>query len=249
MVYKKRAILALALVLCGGSVFCGADEISTANSYDFSVSDIAPDKSFADEHESYDADMEYLYSVVAPYADKFVVTNEEYIDCSDIDAYFKAISTPLTLDEIDNSSYKTNYDNINISDERKENFRLLKIVGSCGGIKAEFEPIAYYRIYRKTAVIGGYVQYTYEYEDPAVAQWLCCDYLQTITKQLVGNDLRELMLERMTDLMNYTKNDKQMVIAVLQDGKLDSLFDSSVKEDIDSELKKIDTPADLNIDI
>ncbi len=244
---KILALVFTVFLLFVSTALCGADEFSSGESPPFGITEVVPDNRFILEHDI-NGDRQYINDIIYPYTEKYVVTREEYIDCSDIDKYFSAISTPLTLEEIDKGSYKTKYENVYLSPERKRQYNTLKVAGSFGGITAEFEPLVYYQIYRKTAIIGGYIKYRYEYEDPAVAQWLCCENLQNLTKELVGNDLRITLLNSITDLINFSKNDNKMVVAVLQDGKLDSLYE---KEDVIHELEEISTAvgSDLNLEL
>lgn len=238
---KKILTIFFTMLLCCSAALCGAAEQSTS----FSIMDFAPENDFVEEHD-YVTDMQYVDDIVAPYRDRFVVTKEEYIDCSDIDGFFKAMSTPLTLSEIDSGKYKTKYENVYLSSERKKQFNTLKVAGSFGGITAEFEPIVFYRVYRKTSIIGGYIKYRYIYEEPEVAQWLCCENMQNLTKELINNNLRITLLDKITDLINYSKNDNRLVIAVLQSGKLDSLYE---REEKINELEEIDVEPDFNIEL
>ena len=73
----------------------------------FEITDIGPDTSFIDNiGRNVSADKKYLSDIAAAYKEKYVVAEEKYADISDIDTFYKELSAPVTLEELDSGSMK-----------------------------------------------------------------------------------------------------------------------------------------------
>ena len=99
-----KKILVLVLVLC--TCLSG-----TAHALELEA--IGPETSFLDGlNRDVTDDVNYLNSVAMSYKDRFVVTQEDYIDISAIDKFYASLSNPLTLSEIDTGKLAFNTDKV-----------------------------------------------------------------------------------------------------------------------------------------
>ena len=71
----------------------------------FELESIGPETSFLDKlNRDVTGDIDYLRSIAFAYKDKYVVTEEKYLDISSIDKFYAQLSAPLTLAEIDDGN-------------------------------------------------------------------------------------------------------------------------------------------------
>mgnify|MGYP007002413529 CR=1 FL=1 len=100
-----------------------------------------------------------------------------------------------------------------------------KICGGLAGYCAEFEPIAYFSIYRNIALVGGYVQYHKVFENADDAYWQYVCGLEALTKEVVPYDTRLILLDKIRNLSVFMDSDRSFKIFILKDGKIDSMWE------------------------
>ena len=191
----------------------------------FEITSIGPDTDFLESRNITD-DVNYLRQIAYSYSDRFVVTTEEYADISAIDEYYAALSAPLTLKEIDNGQKDLNMD-LACEDQLNRKLNLIGIFGGLSGYTANFEPVAYFNIYRNIQLIGGYTSYTVQYENSDEAYWECIYRMEDMTKEIIPYETRLAILEKIRILHENTKLDQQFKIFLLVDGKINSIWERS----------------------
>ena len=152
---KKLLVMVLVLCIC-----------LTGTVQAFEIEAIAPETSFLDSlNRDVTDDVNYLHSIAFSYKDRFVVTQEEYLDINAIDDFYTSLSNPITLSEIDAGKLSFNTDKV-FDETLKRELNLFKIIGGLSGCNATFEPVCYYRIYRNIALVGGYTKYERKHSTP-----------------------------------------------------------------------------------
>lgn len=216
---KKRMIRTIIQVLIFSMI--------TSNAYAFSLKDISADNRVIQElGVDTETDKQYLADIADKYRDRYVVTEESYIDCGDIDDFFKNLSQPITLEEID--SGKLNIDFSGLGDkEYREFLKSFKVLGGMSGYSAEFEPIVYYNVYRDVSLIGGYVKYTKVHAEVYPSYWDYVCGIESITKEIVPYETRIMLLNKLQNLSDKIDNDKSFKVFILKNGKIDSMFENS----------------------
>jgi len=195
------------------------------NAHAFDIVDVNPDDSFiASLGRDVEADKEYIRGIANSYNEKFVVTKEKYVDISSIDSFFKRLSTPLSITELDAGKTEIQIDKIRDSNYRKQ-LNDFKILGGMAGYSVEFEAIAYFNIYRNISLVGGYIQYYKTHADPYEAYWQYICNIEELTKEVVPYDTRLKLVDRFEKLSDFMDNDKTFKIFILKDGQIDSLFE------------------------
>lgn len=174
-------------------------------------------------------DISYLESIAMAYKDKYIVEKLQSADISAIDEFYKELSKPVTLEEVD--SGKTKLDSSFIADETlRKNLKAFKLYAGYGGISASFEPVCYYQIYRNIILVGGYINYNIsipKYDD-AYYVWVCA--IENITKEVVPNETRLKMLDGFKELYDFMEKDKgEFKVFLLKDGKLNSVWERADK--------------------
>ena len=115
-----KKILVLVLVLC--TCLSG-----TAHALELEA--IGPETSFLDGlNRDVTDDVNYLNGITMSYKDRFVVTQEEFVDITSIDNFYASLSNPLTLSEIDTGKLAFNTDKV-FDDTLKRELNLFKIIG------------------------------------------------------------------------------------------------------------------------
>jgi hypothetical protein len=199
--------------------------ILTTNAHAFDLIGIEPDKSFFEAiGVDTEADKAYLRGIAEGYQDRYVVTEEPYIDIYSIDYFYNQLSAPLTLTEIDNGKTELDTSFIVNEDYRKQ-MNFLKLCGGFAGYSAEFEPIAYFSVYRNIALIGGYVRYQKAFENPDDAYWQYICGMENLTKEVIPYDTRLRFLDKIRSLSEFMAHDRTFKIFILKDGKIDSLWE------------------------
>lgn len=211
-----KKILVLVLVLC--TCLSG-----TAHALELEA--IGPETSFLDGlNRDVTDDVNYLNSVAMSYKDRFVVTQEEFVDITSIDNFYASLSNPLTLSEIDTGKLAFNTDKV-FDDTLKRELNLFKIIGGLSGCKATFEPVCYYRIYRNIALVGGYTKYERTYQDADAAYWQYICKVEDMTKEIVPYHTRLAYLEKTRQMYNNMNADNRFKVFLLVDGEINSIWE------------------------
>ena len=211
-----KKILVLVLVLC--TCLSG-----TAHALELEA--IGPETSFLDGlNRDVTDDVNYLNSVAMSYKDRFVVTQEDYIDISAIDKFYASLSNSLTLSEIDTGKLAFNTDKV-FDDTLKRELNLFKIIGGLSGCKATFEPVCYYRIYRNIALVGGYTKYERTYQDADAAYWQYICKVEDMTKEIVPYHTRLAYLEKTRQMYDNMNADNRFKVFLLVDGEINSIWE------------------------
>ena len=211
-----KKILVLVLVLC--TCLSG-----TAHALELEA--IGPETSFLDGlNRDVTDDVNYLNSVAMSYKDRFVVTQEDYIDISAIDKFYASLSNPLTLSEIDTGKLAFNTDKV-FDDTLKRELNLFKIIGGLSGCKATFEPVCYFRIYRNIALVGGYTKYERTHQDTDAAYWQYICNVEDMTKEIVPYHTRLAYLEKTRQMYNNMNADNRFKVFLLVDGEINSIWE------------------------
>lgn len=212
-----KRILSLAVVLCISSF--------TVNAFD--ITGIGPDTEFLDSlNRNVTDDVNYLRSIADSYSDRFVVTEDKWADISAIDEYYAQLSAPLTVDEIDTGKKNLNTDTV-FDEELRKKLNLFGAFGGLSGYTAIFEPVAYFSIYRNIQLIGGYTNYTNQFENPDDAYWQCICSIEGMTKEVIPYNSRLVMLEKIRTLHANNLADNRFKIFLLVDGKINSIWERS----------------------
>lgn len=191
----------------------------------FNLETIGPDTSFLSglERDVTD-DVNYIKNIALSYGDRFIVTEENYIDISSIDKFYASLSEPLTLLEIDTG--KLAFDSGSIfSNTLKRELNLFKIIGGLSGCRATFESLCYFNIYRNIAIVGGYTRYEKTYENPDDAYWQYICKIEDMTKEVVPYNTRIAYLEKTRQMYNNMAYDNRLKIFLLVDGKINSVWE------------------------
>ena len=212
-----KRILSLAVVLC----------ISSFTVKAFDITGIGPDTEFLDSlNRNVTDDVNYLRSIADSYSDRFVVTEDKWADKSAIDEYYTQLSAPLTVDEIDTGKKNLNTDTV-FDEELRKKLNLFGAFGGLSGYTASFEPVAYFSIYRNIQLIGGYTNYTSQFENPDDAYWQCICSIEGMTKEVIPYNSRLVMLEKIRTLHANNLADNRFKIFLLVDGRINSIWERS----------------------
>lgn len=197
----------------------------TTNVHAFELTQIKPESSYIEKiGADVEADKAYIRGVAESYKNRFVVTEEQYLDISSIDDFYVKLSTPLSLTEIDNGKAELDTSRIGSKDYQKQ-MNFFKICGGLAGYCAEFEPIAYFSIYRNISLVGGYVQYHKAFENADDAYWQYICSLETLTKEVIPYETRLILLDKVRNLSAFMDSDRSFKIFILKDGKIDSMWE------------------------
>ena len=169
-------------------------------------------------------DIEYLRGLANAYKDRYIVTESEYAEVTAIDKFYNRLLSPLTLEELDTGK-KTFDITILGSDERRRHYMLLNMLGGLSGYKAEFIPVASFRIYRNIELVGGYVRYTSSHKEADESYWQCVCTIEGMTREVVPYSMRIKMLEKVRYMDELNRYDNHFKIFLLRDGEIDSLWE------------------------
>ena len=211
---KKIIILVLVLSTC---------LVGTAQA--FELESIGPETSFLDNlNRDVTGDINYLRSIAESYKDRFVVTEEEFVDIKSIDEFYSYLSAPMTLSEIDIG--KLDFDTKMVFDNGlKREMNLFKIIGGLSGCKVSFEPVCYFKIYRNIALVGGYSKYERIYTNADDAYWRYVCNIEDMTKEIVPYNTRIAYLEKTRQMYNEMNHDNRFKVYLLVDGKINSVWE------------------------
>ena len=191
----------------------------------FEIKDISPDTSeITGRNIDVDGDKAYLKGIAEKYAKLFVVEEMETIDISEIDKFYADLSTPISLDEIDNGKINLNLE-IAKDTKLRNSLNQFKVLGGLAGYSVEFEPVMYFNIYRDISLVGGYSYYTKTYENPDDASWIYVNNLESLTKEILSYHTRIKLYDTMKELDGYMTNDNRFKIFLLKGGKIDSVWE------------------------
>ena len=216
-----KRILVFMLVLC----VCMSGTVHA-----FELQTVGPETTFLESlGKSISEDVDYLRDIAFSYKERFVVTEENYIDISAIDKFYKAISEPLSLSEIDSGKLGFSADKVVDTKLRKE-LNLFRVIGGLSGCSAAFEPVCYFRIYRNIALVGGYTRYDKVYQEPGEAYWQYICNVENMTKEIVPYHTRITYLERTKEMYNNMSSDNRFKVFLLVDGKINSIWERKCEE-------------------
>lgn len=210
-----KRLLIITLIMClSYSAAAGAFELVSAE----------PETVIA-QSADIENDISYLENIIDGYRNKYVVEKLQTADISAIDEFYKELSAPVNLSEIDGG--KTKLDLSCITDENlRKNLKAFKLYAGFGGISAFFEPVCYYRIYRDIILVGGYTGYNIaipKYEDAYYA-WVCA--VEHMTKEIIPGETRLAMLGGFKNMYDFAERDKrEFKMFLLKDGKLNSIWE------------------------
>ena len=211
---NKTFILVLVLCIC-----------LTGTAQALELESIGPETSFLDSlNRDVTGDIGYLRSIAESYKDRFVVTEEEFVDIKAIDEFYSSLSSPLTLSEIDTGKLSFNTEKV-FDDELKREMNLFKIIGGLSGCKATFEPVCYFRIYRNIALVGGYTKYERTYQDADAAYWQYICKVEDMTKEIVPYNSRIAYLDKTRQMYNNINLDNRFKVYLLVDGEINSVWE------------------------
>jgi len=197
----------------------------TTNVCAFDIVDVKPDDSFVNSlGRDVNADLDYIKSNANLYSNRYVVREEKYIDTTAIDELYKNLSAPLTLEQIDSGQTGLDLSRIGTK-EYQNNLKKFKILGGLSGYKCEFEPIAFFSIYRDVSLIGGYVKYEKAHTDPYEAYWQYVCNIEDMTKEVVPYPTRMKLVDEIKKLSQFIDGDKTFKIFLLKGNKIDSMFE------------------------
>jgi len=209
------------ILICLSIIFI----VTTVSAFD--ISDIRPDDSFITSlGRNTAADLEYLRNIAEQYNGKYVVTEEQYLDITSIDMFYYQLSAPLSLEELDAGKAKIELNRIGAKDYQKQLYTF-KVLGSLAGYSAEFEPIGFFKIYRNIAIVGGYVKYNKIHFDPNEAYWQYVCAVEAMTREVIPYETRLKLIDKFKTLSDFIDEDKTLKIFILQNGKIDSMYDWS----------------------
>lgn len=184
---------------------------------------IEPDKSVY-ENKDIAGDAEYLKAVAELFSDKYVVESLKTADITAVDEFYEAMSASTTIEELDEGTTKFEADVIGDAQFRKK-ISAFKLFGGLSGYYAHFEPICYYKIHRDIVLVGGYSVYSKTYENPMDAYWQCVCRIEDMTREKVSYDTRMQMVDKIKSIDDYINQDNRFKIFILQDGKINSLWE------------------------
>lgn len=211
---KKLLIIVLALCTC-----------LSGTAHAFELESIGPETSFLDSlNRDVTEDIKYLRNIAELYKEKYVVTEEQYIDISSIDNFYADLSAPLTLSELDSGELAFNTDKIFEAGLKKE-LNLFKIIGGLSGCRAFFEPVCYFRIYRNIALVGGYSRYERTYQDADAAYWQYICKVEDMTKEVVSYATRLSYLDKTRQMYSNMDSDNRFKVFLLVDGEINSIWE------------------------
>lgn len=211
---KKLLIIVLVLCTC-----------LSGTAHAFELESIGPETSFLDSlNRDVTEDIKYLRNIAELYKEKYVVTEEQYIDISSIDNFYADLSAPLTLSELDSGELAFNTDKIFEAGLKKE-LNLFKIIGGLSGCRAFFEPVCYFRIYRNIALVGGYSRYERTYQDADAAYWQYICKVEDMTKEVVSYATRLSYLDKTRQMYSNMDSDNRFKVFLLVDGEINSIWE------------------------
>ena len=211
-----KRILAFVLALC----ICLSGTVQA-----FDLETIGPETTFLDGlKKDVSEDIDYLRAIAFSYKDRFVVSEEEYLDISSIDKFYASLSEPLSLSEIDSGTLRFSPDKVADVNFRKE-LNLFRIIGGLSGCRAIFEPVCYFRIYRNIALVGGYTKYERTYSEPDEAYWQYICSVEDMTKEIVPYHTRIAYLEKTKEMYSNMDSDNRFKVFLLVDGEINSVWE------------------------
>ena len=212
-------ILIFTLIMCLSlSTAAGAFELTSAQP-----------ETVIEETVNTQDDISYLENLALGYRGKYVVEKLQSADISAIDEFYRELSKPVEVKELDEGKTKLDLSVVTDGTLRK-NLKAFKLFSGYGGITASFEPVCYYQIYRDGVLVGGYTNYNISMPEYDVAYyvWVCA--IENITREVVPNETRLKMLDGFKNLYDFMEKDKgEFKVFLLKDGKLNSVWERTDK--------------------
>lgn len=210
---KRLLVMLLTLAMCLSSFGVYAMD------YPFWIDEIGPEKGSIQEisEEKLNADIEKVRQIAMKYSDRYVVTQEDYVDTTCIDDFMYEMSTPLTLAEMDSGvqekaeAYTGIYDSQAYKDYMK---RFKTLSGPCN-LSVYFEPSCYFQIYRNIYVIGGYFDYSDCNLNVENDFWGAVNYIQNMTREVIQPQGRENLKKTINDMYWAINNDRGLKVFII----------------------------------
>ena len=212
-IMKKILSVLLALTLFSGSA--GA----------FGLEDAAADTSYLDAVGADIAgDTAYAKNLAGGFSNRYVVRENADGDISAVDEFYKKLSAPITVSELDRGTADFDFSAV-FGDSLKQKTRLFKALGGIGGYSAEFEPLCIFNIYRSITLVCGYSVYTKTHQNSDDAYWQAVCAVEDMSREVVPYQSRIALLNKFSELDAVINSDKEMKIFILKDGKIDSVWE------------------------
>lgn len=224
MSLNKRVSILLALVL----TFSIVVNVS-ARTFEFWIEDIGPEQGVLQtiQDDKIKSDIEIVRGIANQYADKYVVKQLDYLDCSAIDGlYIDNMNNDVSVREMDSMKHDVEFDRIfDTAEHRDFVYKFRSFVTPCG-LHAEFEPSCYFEIYRNIYLVGGYMDYSESNlqninidaaTDAAVAN------IEERTREKVSAEGKKTLRKEINDLVWKINNDTGLrVFIIVADAQYDS---------------------------
>jgi hypothetical protein len=197
----------------------------TTNVSAIDSAEFKPDYSFANSlGRDVNIDLEYINGIASLYSNRYVVSEEKYIDTTVIDEFYQNLSAPLTLEEIDSGQIDFDVSRFGTK-EYQNNLKKFKVLGGLSGYKCKFEPIAFFSIYRDISLIGGYVKYEKIYNDPYEAYWQYICSIEDMTKEIIPYYTQIKVLSEIERLSRFMDEDRSFKLFILKGNEIDAMFE------------------------
>jgi len=211
-----KKILVLVLVLC---------TFMSGTAQALELEWVGPETSFLDSlNRDVTDDVEHLKGIAFSYSDRYIVTEEEYLDISSIDKFYTELSKELTIEELDSGKTSFSTENV-LSEKLKKELNLIKVLGGFSGVTVNFEPVCYYNIYRNISLVGGYTQYRKTHHDADSAYWQYVCRVEELTKEVIPYHMRLALLVKTRQMYKNISSDNRFKIFLLVDGKINSVWE------------------------
>lgn len=212
---KRLLVMLLALAMCLSSFSVYAID------YPFWIDEIGPEKGSIQEisDEKLNADIEKVRQIAMKYADKYVVTQEDYVDTTVIDDFVYEMSTPLTLSEWDSGVHNDTaegYTKVYDSQQYKDYMSLFKTLSGPCGLEVYFEPSCYFQVYRNIFVIGGYYDYSKCNLDVEAGFTNTVADIQYRTREIIQPDAQVVLKQKINDMFWSISQDTGLKVFVLE---------------------------------
>lgn len=214
---KLKRLLAV-LITCVVSL---SSSNAYAVDYPFWIDEIGPEKgsigSVADE--KLNADVEKVRSIAMKYADRYIVTQEEYVDTSCIDNILSEMSTPISFSEWDSgvlNSQSGGNTGIYGSQQYNDYTLLFKTLSGPCGLEVYFEPSCFFQVYRNIFIIGGYYDYSRCNLDVESGFTNTINDLEFMTREIIRPESKVAVKQKINDLFWSISQDTGLKVFVLQ---------------------------------
>ena len=136
---------------------------------------------------------------------------------SSICSYFDYLNSGITLEELDNGSVISKYDNIycNTSIMYWDNkyYTLSKLCG----FNVEFDIEYDLRIHRNIEAVAGYYSYSNVWNDTDYYTDVCVKNIENMTKEIINDDMRNKLRAEINDMLWYMRNVNTMRVFLISE--------------------------------